>query len=58
MTDWTLSLYGPGGLLSETRISSPDLPMTYAEAIRAAGLEDTPIGDGDRIVVVANDDDG
>ena len=31
--------------------------MTYAAAVRAAGLEDTPIGDSDRIVVVAHDDD-
>ena len=57
MTNWTVKLYGRGGLLSEKRISGPELSMTYGEAIRAAGLEDTPIGGGDRIEIVAHDDD-
>ena len=57
MPNWTVRLYGLGGLLSEARISGSELSMTYGEAIRAAGLEDTPIGGGDRIEIVAEDDE-
>ena len=57
MTHWTVRLYGQGGLLSEARVSGPELSMTYGEAIRAAGLEYTPIGGGDRIEIVADDDE-
>ena len=58
MTNWTVKLYGLGGLLSEARISGSEFSMTYGQAIRAAGLEDTPIGGGDRIEITAHDDVG
>ena len=57
MTECTVRRYGLNALLSETRILSPELTMTYGGAIYAAGLEDTPVASGDRIVIVAHDDE-